>query len=550
MQSRLDAAEKRVKECTDALNNLSLQSTVNNNNADVNTIEAESAVTQADLDLSNAQNSAANAEKAFTDKINAEKARVTNEINELKRQIEDVQTLINGAGSVTDTIISNGDITINGSSGDNSGDGSGNVEINGATFPTDKTTQLAEYRRKRDEADALRNEKLDAIYGAATSEEMEESNRYTGAKDINGLKAWIDANNKYEDYKDWLQDYSSAEAEYNYAVQMIAEAEENLSGYDSNVEMLAKLRQQLAVKEAELNNISAITYQPGDTVKSAQDKLNQARKNLADQTNANKYTSASYQNQIANAEAALKNAQAVYDLLKEEQAEMNADINAELDLSKTSKDIADKRAEIAKLKEESMGAAITAPVAGTVTSLTYKAGETTKPEEAAAVIQVEGKGYTMTISVTNEQARKVQVGDTAELQNAWYYDDAQVILAAIKPDPDKPGQNKLLEFNVTGASIQAGQALNVSVGQRSTDYELVVPNSAVREDNNGKFILIVESKSSPLGNRYIATRVDVEVLASDDNNTAISAGLYGYEYVITTSTKPVEAGAQVRLNES
>lgn len=550
MQSRLDAAEKRVKECTDALNNLSLQSTVNSNNADVNTIEAESAVTQADLDLSNAQNSAANAEKAFTDKINAEKARVTNEINELKRQIEDVQTLINGAGSVTDTIISNGDITINGSSGDNSGDGSGNVEINGATFPTDKTTQLAEYRRKRDEADALRNEKLDAIYGAATSEEMEESNRYTGAKDINGLKAWIDANNKYEDYKDWLQDYSSAEAEYNYAVQMIAEAEENLSGYDSNVEMLAKLRQQLAVKEAELNNISAITYQPGDTVKSAQDKLNQARKNLADQTNANKYTSASYQNQIANAEAALKNAQAVYDLLKEEQAEMNADINAELDLSKTSKDIADKRAEIAKLKEESMGAAITAPVAGTVTSLTYKAGETTKPEEAAAVIQVEGKGYTMTISVTNEQARKVQVGDTAELQNAWYYDDAQVILAAIKPDPDKPGQNKLLEFNVSGSSIQAGQALNVSVGQRSTDYELVVPNSAVREDNNGKFILIVESKSSPLGNRYIATRVDVEVLASDDNNTAISAGLYGYEYVITTSTKPVEAGAQVRLNES
>ena len=102
---------------------------------------------------------------------------------------------------------------------------------------------------------------------------------------------------------------------------------------------------------------------------------------------------------------------------------------------------------------------------------------------------------------------------------------------------------------MTGSSIQSGQALNISVGQRSSEYELVVPNSAVREDNNGKFILIVESKSSPLGNRYIATRVDVEVLASDDNNTAISAGLYGYEYVITTSTKPVEAGQQVRLNE-
>ena len=42
----------------------------------------------------------------------------------------------------------------------------------------------------------------------------------------------------------------------------------------------------------------------------------------------------------------------------------------------------------------------------------------------------------------------------------------------------------------------------------------------------------------------------MDVIASDDNNTAISAGmLYGYEYVITTATKPVEAGKQVRLNE-
>ena len=105
-------------------------------------------------------------------------------------------------------------------------------------------------------------------------------------------------------------------------------------------------------------------------------------------------------------------------------------------------------------------------------------------------------------------------------------------------------------FNLTGESVQAGQALSVSVGQRSSEYVFVVPNSAGREDNNGKFILIVESRSGPLNNRYIATRGDGDVLASDDTNTAISAALYGYEYVITTSTKPVEAGKQVRLNES
>ena len=76
---------------------------------------------------------------------------------------------------------------------------------------------------------------------------------------------------------------------------------------------------------------------------------------------------------------------------------------------------------------------------------------------------------------------------------------------------------------------------------------MTVPNSAMREDNNGKFILVVQSKASPLGNRYIAQRVDVKVQASDDTTTAITASLNGDEYVITTVSAPVKAGQQVRL---
>ena len=46
------------------------------------------------------------------------------------------------------------------------------------------------------------------------------------------------------------------------------------------------------------------------------------------------------------------------------------------------------------------------------------------------------------------------------------------------------------------------------------------------------------------------TQFGFEVLGSDDHKTAISAPLYGYEYVITTATQPVEAGKQVRLAEN
>lgn len=244
---------------------------------------------------------------------------------------------------------------------------------------------------------------------------------------------------------------------------------------------------------------------------------------------------------------------------KEAEDKVIAEINAELggespyDLDTPKKALEDAREELAKLEGEMIGNTVEAPISGTVTSISVSAGHKTSDETGAkkllAVMQPEGKGFTMNFSVTNEQAKRLAVGDIAELVNSWRYNDVLVKLASIKPDPTDPGQKKLLSFDVSG-DVTSGQSLSVSVGQKSAEYDLIVPNSAIREDSNGKFVLIVESKSSPLGTRYYATRVDIEVLASDDTKSAISGALYGYEFVITTSTKPVEAGKLVRLAES
>lgn len=554
MQGRLDAAQARVKECQDTLDNLTLQSTVNTNNATINTIPEEDEKLLASNELSNAQSQEAIAQEAFN-RMKTEKSLevdrwmndIKQQITEKENQIKDLEQLIDGAESITGSVSGTSKDTSQGTEGEGSPDGD---SVNGQIVSAAGGIDV--YIERREAAKKIRDEKFSDILMAAKSA------GYSGEETIHALKAWIDEDEgRRNDYSTLVRDYDAAQSQYEVAIRLTEEASAQLNNHDSNESELERrkselksLNDQLAQGQDAYAEIQAMVYTQGESVKDAQARLQQADKNLSDKNNANKQASVAYQNQLATAEAALKNAQAVYELLKTEQTELSADINAELDLSKATRDIADKREEIAKLKEKSIGSVITAPVAGTVASLAYTAGETTNPEEAAAVLQAEGKGYTMSISVTNEQAKKVQVGDTAELQNAWYYDDVQAILAAIKPDPDSPGQKKLLEFDVTGTSIQEGQSLSVSIGQRSAEYELVVPNSAVREDNNGKFILIVESKSSPLRTRYIASRVDVEVLASDDNNTAISAGLYGYEYVITTSTKPVEAGKQVRLNES
>lgn len=202
-----------------------------------------------------------------------------------------------------------------------------------------------------------------------------------------------------------------------------------------------------------------------------------------------------------------------------------------------------------ELTEKSIDATVTSDISGTITQINIVAGNNATPGVPLVLLQPEGKGMTMSFSVTNDQAKRVSIGDRADLINAWRYDDVEVTLSSIKPDKTEPGTKKLLTFDVTG-SVIAGQTLNISVGQKSASFDLIVPNSAIREDANGKFILTVESRTSPLNNRYFAVRTDVEVLASDERQSAISGALYGWEYVIINSTQPVEAGQQIRLAEN
>ncbi len=343
--------------------------------------------------------------------------------------------------------------------------------------------------------------------------------------------------------------------------QAAAQAEYESMGGDAGLKMLMEnvtaKQNELAQAEQNVihakNDVSEANKEVANKQSEQSEKssaVTNAQQALADKENSNDLTvsKANASNRLLDAQDRQTRAQTALDKAKEDMADIQKELLAEINLESQNDVIELQMEKIEKLKEKTVGAAIEAPVDGTVSKLNKVAGEKTQPEETLAVMQVAGKGYTMAFSATTEQSKKLSVGDIAELQNAWYYDDVKATLASIKPDPNEPAQKKLLTFNVEG-DVQAGQSLSLSIGQKSMDYELVVPNSAIREDNNGKFILIVESKSSPLGNRYIATRVDVEVLASDDTHTAISAGIYGYEYVITTATKPVEAGKQVRLTD-
>lgn len=355
--------------------------------------------------------------------------------------------------------------------------------------------------------------------------------------------------------KDKISEWQAAQATCQATIDKYNENIASSVSGNGFVNQVTEDEYQLALKNREqyqslINERQAFINNNPDKVKAYDEKvkaLADANKALADKQNSKENSTNSLTVQTQNWQTELDKRNIQLKAAQDTKEQLLKDISTELNLDYQLDSLQKQRDDIAKLQENAVGASIEAPISGTITSVTVKAGDEAQPDTALVTMQPEGKGFTMSFSVTNDQAKRLSVGDKADLVNSWRYSDMDITLASIKPDTTDPGQKKLLTFDITGDEVTPGQSLNVSVGQKSANYDLIVPNSAIREDSNGKFILIVESKSSPLGNRYVATRVDVEVLASDDTQSAVIGALYGYEFVITTSTQPVEAGKLVRL---
>lgn len=381
-------------------------------------------------------------------------------------------------------------------------------------------------------------------------------------------KAVLDAEKKNSEAQDSLTSaesaytpvksaYDTALSEYNDAVIAFNAAkatyEKDTSDLNNKKAMDAA---EIAMKSAneKLKNCKGNLDKvqgPYDSAKSAatdsKNALSNANYNLSVKklTGTNTAEANNLQAQLNTATAALTDANTALTSATNDQKKVTDKISGEVTIASAYKTMTDLQEEVAKLQAKSIGTEITSPISGTVTDIAVTAGTTVNANDVMMTIQPENKAYVLQFSVTGNQAKKVRVGDTAEILNNWYGNDVSAVVSAIRKDPQNR-TNSIIICEMKG-DVSVGDSYTLSIGEQSSNYDTIVPTSAIREDSNGKFILIIESKSTPLGNRYYARRVDVDVITSDDTKSAVTGALEGYEYVITTTTKPIKENEQVRL---
>lgn len=224
------------------------------------------------------------------------------------------------------------------------------------------------------------------------------------------------------------------------------------------------------------------------------------------------------------------------------------EVTSQYSLEDQAKEIESLQAKIQAMEEAPDETIVTAPIAGKIVDVNFVPGNKVTSGNTVATIEVADKGYICELTMTTEEARKIQVGAECSITNSWWYSDIEASVTQIRSDPSSQGKNRIVVIEVKG-DVYEGQSLTFSIGDKSQSYDSVLPNSAIREDSEGKFVLVVESKNTPLSVRYTARRMSIEVITSDDTKSAVS-GLYGSEFVITSATSPISDGQQVRLAEN
>jgi multidrug resistance efflux pump len=316
--------------------------------------------------------------------------------------------------------------------------------------------------------------------------------------------------------------YSTAKAEYDNLTK-IYEDVETLPESEAKLETLKSRLQQLQADQKALNK--EIT----ETSRKIDSNVSQDPETLAES--------------IKSQEDSIRSLETQYQITVAQLGRSNESTKREREEQRKQMD--ELQAKIQSYENAPSTTDVVAPTAGRIVSLYNTVGSRVSSGNTVATLDITDKGYTCEVTLSAEEARKVQVGSPVTVLNSWWYSNIEAQVTNIRSDPQTQGKQRIITLSVTG-DVYDGMSVNFQIGDSSQYYSCVLPNSAIREDNDGKYVLVVESKNTPLGTRYNARRITVQVVASDDTQSAVS-GLEGGEFVITNATSPIADKQQVRL---
>ena len=282
-------------------------------------------------------------------------------------------------------------------------------------------------------------------------------------------------------------------------------------------------------------------------VKSAEKALSNAKRSLED-------NGTSADDQLLNASRAIAAAQrsleqAKRDLSEKERTGENSAMQSNVDIITQRAQIASLEKTIAALEEIlETGGQLLSPIGGTVQEIA-KTGKT-QDKAAVATLSRNDTGFRFEAKTDSSTAENLAAGDSGQFT---YKDDgaSQRTQATITDTgaADADG-NCLVIAALPEGSYPSGANGTLTISRSGERQNTCLSVSALRSDNDGDYVFVLQEKKTVTGLEYTARRVDVTVLDRDSALASVQSGLSREDKVITSANKPIAEGDRVRLDES
>ena len=215
-------------------------------------------------------------------------------------------------------------------------------------------------------------------------------------------------------------------------------------------------------------------------------------------------------------------------------------------LEEAERTLAEAREALEKAERVARHGTVRAPFDAQVNGVDLQVGATASTAAASLILSPLDGELELVVTISETEAEYVDIGDEATITVGS--DTYHAPVRSVSLSAQEAGRYELA-FLLPANAGRAGMSADVELRKRTKNYDLLIPLSALRQDNSGYYVYTAISRESALGAQTTTERADVSVIEKDATRAAVQGGVSQRDTVISRSDRDLSEGDRVRIKE-
>lgn len=291
-----------------------------------------------------------------------------------------------------------------------------------------------------------------------------------------------------------------------------------------------------------------------DDLETAKIAIDKAEKKLQEQKALYSYDAVTKES-VEQAEEVLDTAKRDYESKQKALKQKEEELKKEGEDFQTNVSQKEHELEVGRLELENLknnlpkNGVIKSPVTGTIKSVSIENGSTASSGQKLFEIIRNEAGYCVKWTLNSEAAGQINKKDSVTFKIS---EPESMELTSIVEGKKYSAESGAYEYSASlkdkKGQLEIGQKVDVLAKKSSKQYQMLVPNGSVIEEGGKKCIYLLKTKDGIMGEEQYVEKLEVNVIESDDFDSAIEGGgITSDDKIVVTSSKALSDKVQVKL---